>query len=101
MTAYRELLGGKLIFYISGELDESNVGVASEEFDKGIAEKPAAVILDLSALTFIDSTGVGMILSRYKRLKSAGVPIYVRGLKTQTEKVFRMSGLLGLIGIIR
>ncbi|MDR2091072.1 MAG: STAS domain-containing protein [Clostridiales bacterium] len=100
MTVCGEFLGGNFVLYISGEMDESNVRAAAAEFDRGIEKSPSAVVLDLSALTFIDSTGVGMILSRYGRLKSAGIPLYARGLRAQTEKVFRMSGLLGIIGIV-
>ncbi|MDR2047003.1 MAG: STAS domain-containing protein [Clostridiales bacterium] len=101
MTAYGEFSGGKLIFYFSGELDESNIRVAAAELDGKIAENPTAVILDFSELSFIDSTGIGMLLARYGRLKKAGIPLYARGLKGQTEKVFRMSGLLGIINVLR
>jgi stage II sporulation protein AA (anti-sigma F factor antagonist) len=100
MTVHGEFLGKRFVLYISGELDESNIREAAEEFDKGIEKNPAVVVLDLTALSFIDSTGVGMILSRYRRLKGAGIPLYAKGLKMQTEKVFRMSGLLGIIEIV-
>ncbi|MDR1906558.1 MAG: STAS domain-containing protein [Clostridiales bacterium] len=99
MTVHREFWGGRLVIYICGELDESNIDIAREEFDKGIADNPNTVVLEMSELKFIDSTGIGMIISRYKRLKSMGVPMYVKGLKAQTEKVFRMSGLLSIIKI--
>ncbi|MDR3293452.1 MAG: STAS domain-containing protein [Clostridiales bacterium] len=100
MTAYKEFSGGKLIFYITGEIDESNISLVREEFDNGLALLPNAVILDLRQMTFIDSTGIGMIISRYNKLKKIGVPLYARGLSAQTEKVFKTAGLLNIIGII-
>lgn len=100
MTTYREFLGGKLIFHISGELDESNISDAKISLDKGIEQRPAVVVLDLSRMTFIDSTAIGMILSRYRKLKSLGIPLCVKGLGAQTEKVFRTSGLLTIIPVV-
>ncbi|MDR1940015.1 MAG: STAS domain-containing protein [Clostridiales bacterium] len=101
MTAHSEFSDGRMIFYINGELDESNIGEAKEAFDDGMLRGPSAVVLDLSGLTFMDSTAVGMIISRYKRLKSVGAKLYARGLTRQTERVFRTSGLFGIIEVIR
>ena len=51
------------------------------------------VIIDLSELDFMDSTGIGVMLGRYKKLKSKNKPIFICNPSTHAEKIFKMTGL--------
>ena len=51
------------------------------------------VIFDLSGMTFMDSTGIGLLIGRYKKLKQFNVPIYISGASVATEKVIELAGL--------
>ena len=45
----------------------------------------------------MDSTGIGMLLGRYKKLERLGIPMYVTGTNKQVDKVFFTSGIYEII----
>ena len=51
------------------------------------------VIIDLSELEFMDSTCIGVLIGRYKRMKSSNIPIYICNPNNHIEKIFKMTGL--------
>ncbi len=51
------------------------------------------VIMDFSSVTFIDSSGLGLILGRYNQLKKHNGSLYVSGVNKQTEKIFNIAGI--------
>ena len=57
--------------------------------------KDQPVILDFSEVTFMDSSGVGMLIGRYKTKTAYGGTIYASGLDAAIERLYRMAGLLG------
>ena len=85
----------KLTFYVYGELDECSASNAKNILDKIINENlnMKSVIFDLSGLSFMDSTGVGLLIGRYKKLKQFNVPVYISGASVSAEKVIELAGL--------
>lgn len=82
--------------YVSlfGEIDES---CASEVrmrldslFDSAGLDK---VVLDFAGVSFMDSTGIGMLLGRYKILKAKGIPLLLRSPQNVVDKVLSLSGI--------
>lgn len=51
------------------------------------------VVMDFSNVTFIDSSGLGLILGRYNQLKKHNGNLYVSGVSKQTEKIFNIAGI--------
>jgi stage II sporulation protein AA (anti-sigma F factor antagonist) len=51
------------------------------------------VIMDFSKVTFIDSSGLGLILGRYNQLRRTNSNLYVCGVNKQTEKIFNIAGI--------
>ncbi len=84
-----------LTFYIYGELDECSASNAKNYLDKIINDNlnTQKVIFDLSGLSFMDSTGIGLLIGRYKKLKQFNLPSFITGASCQTEKVIEISGL--------
>lgn len=84
-----------LTFYVYGELDEYSASKAKTMLDKVINDNlnTSKVIFDLSGLSFMDSTGIGLLIGRYKKLKSFNVPSYITGASFSAEKVIEISGL--------
>ncbi len=54
----------------------------------------------MSDLNFMDSTGIGLILSRYKKLKKQNVPVYITAPNPQIDKIIRVSGLYTIMPLI-
>lgn len=55
------------------------------------------VIMDFSNVTFIDSSGLGLILGRYNQLRKMNGSLYVCGVNKQTEKIFNIAGIWTII----
>lgn len=90
---------GSLYVYLSGELDEytaSPVRAAVDDLlDKNIGVR--SVVFNLSGLKFMDSTGIGMMIGRYKKLKRLNIPLYLQGAPVSIEKILQLSGLYGIM----
>ncbi len=86
---------GVLFVYLSGELDEYAAGISRTVFDKLLDDNLNAkkVVFDISGLSFMDSTGIGMLIGRYKKLKNFGIPVFIAGASNGVEKVIELSGL--------
>ncbi len=86
---------GDTFIYLYGELDECSASKTREIIDE-IISKPTAknkVIFNFSGVTFMDSTGIGMLIGRYKKLKSKNVPIFIQNPSSSVDKILEISGL--------
>ncbi len=80
--------------YLSGELDHHNAAPIREQVDAMIAgRKPKLLVLDFSGITFMDSSGIGFVMERYKLITSLGGQLRVCGANARMEKVMRLAGL--------
>lgn len=90
----------KLYVHISGDLDLLVAPSFRAELDKYLDLKQARhLILDFSGVTFIDSSGLGVILGRYKRLTEIGGTLKICNAGAQISKVLELSGLNRIIDI--
>jgi anti-anti-sigma factor len=76
-----------------GELDLSTVAKVQDELDRVEADSPRTVIVDLSKLTFLDSTGLRCIVTADERAREAGRRmVIVRG-PDPVQRVFAITRL--------
>ncbi len=89
---------GVLYVLLCGELDEHTASYTRITLDE-IFEKPdfEKIIIDLSELSFMDSTGIGVLIGRYKRMKDHNIPIYIANPSSHAEKIFKMTGLYNIM----
>ena len=89
----------KLTVYLEGELDEYSASSAKEILDKLISDNAnvTSADFDLSEVSFMDSTGVGLLIGRYKKLKQYNIPSYITGASVNAEKVLTLSGIYGIM----
>ena len=89
---------GVLYVLLCGELDEHSAAYTRITLDE-IFEKPkfSKIIIDLSELSFMDSTGIGVLIGRYKRMKEKEIPIYITNPSSHAEKIFKMTGLYDIM----
>ncbi len=85
---------------IAGELDHCAAPQIRRQLDE-ILNDPCVtrLVLDLENLTFMDSSGIGVLLGRLRILQARGGTMSVRGMKPAVEKLFRLSGLHRVIGV--
>ncbi len=70
---------GTLAAYLSGEIDHHAAQILRREIDAQIdARMPELVTLDMGAVTFMDSSGVGLILGRSRRVGALGGQLTVQ-----------------------
>ena len=55
------------------------------------------IIFDFSGVTFMDSSGIGMIIGRYKNAKKRGGTIAITGMTPEIRRIFQISGLAKII----
>ncbi len=89
-----------LYAHISGEIDHHNSRSIRSDLDLAIKHyTPRALVLDLSGISFMDSSGLGLILGRYTVCTNAGISLAVCGVDARTMKIFDMAGLSRIINI--
>jgi stage II sporulation protein AA (anti-sigma F factor antagonist) len=91
---------GVLIVRVEGELDAHNASEFRQKFDAALDEFDAKlVIANFSNVDFIDSSGLGVILGRYRRLSILEGKIFAVCVNPQIIKIFELSGLLKIIDL--
>lgn len=75
---------------IEGELDTVTVGDLRGQIDKLVSNEPKRVEVDLAALRMLDSSGVGALVSLYKRVRAYGGEVVMVGLRDQPLAIFRL-----------
>lgn len=87
-----------LIFRITEEIDEFKVKELRRKADYEIERyMPKRVIFDFNRVSFMDSSGIGMIIGRYKQASMLGGKMEITNLRPAVRKIFEMSGVLRLI----
>ena len=71
LTAASEPLDSGVRVRLSGELDIATAGRAEEELRRAEAGEPAVLAVDLGGLTFMDSTGLRLIVAAHSRARDA------------------------------
>ena len=99
MKVKTKLHNQALYVLLIGELDESCAPFVRNNLDNLFENEKRfnKVIMDLSQLEFMDSTGIGVMLGRYKKLQHRNIPIYIINPSKQAEKIFQMSGLYDIM----
>lgn len=99
LSAKRE--GERLTVYLDGEIDHCAAGELRRAIEERIAqEKTSALCLDFSNVSFMDSSGVGMIIGRYKTIQALGGCVLASGLHPPVDRLFHLAGLHRIIQIV-
>lgn len=94
-----EVSNGVMIYYMPKELDhysaESIKRKSESAFDK---EEINYLIFDFKDTVFMDSSGIGLMTGRFRRVHDKGGRVYVVNVSTGIDKVLKMSGIYRIIG---
>lgn len=95
-----ELDGEVILVRLFGEIDHHSAAGVRSELDELIFEKrPKKMILDLSEIGFMDSSGLGLIMGRYSLIKDFGGLLVLRDPNQSTMKILKLAGMEKIIKI--
>ncbi|WP_246552373.1 anti-sigma F factor antagonist [Vallitalea pronyensis] len=93
-----KIIKRNLIVHVSEELDHHNAEIIRNKIDKIVVkENIKCVIFDFSHTKFMDSSGIGVIIGRYKNIKNRGGNVVVASVGPRMDRIFNMSGLYRII----
>lgn len=87
------------VLELSGELDIASAPWLRETLLSTLNTRSSPLVIDLSELTFIDSTGLNALVAGYNRAKQLERPYAVAGMRRNTATVFRITALDTVIPI--
>jgi len=95
-----EPLHQTLLIHLPKELDHHNCRDLKYETDLLLAENYIThVIFDFSRTEFMDSSGIGIILNRYKQMSRSGGRVTAYGVNAQIRRILKIGGISGLVTV--
>ena len=91
-------VGNTLVVKMLGELDHHSSEHVRHKIDNNISSMGISNLLfDFSNVTFMDSSGIGVIIGRYKNITEHGGNVGILNMNKNIKKVFELAGILNLI----
>lgn len=98
MRIEQEVCDGGLIVKLNGELDVASADAFRNAADRALAASGSRrLFLNLEGVTFIDSSGLGAILGRYRRISQLDGRMGIIGAAPQVRTILELSGILKII----
>ena len=97
-----QVIDNCLMVRLPKEVDHHRAGYICENADRFIVkENVAHVIFDFEDTTFMDSSGIGIIMGRYKKISCFGGHIYAIHADKQIQRILNISGLNKIVEILK
>jgi len=91
-----------LTVFLSGEIDHYAAEKLRERIEALIERNhPQMLILDFDEVSFMDSSGIGMLIGRYKTMSAYGGKMCARHLSASVNRIYRMAGLHRIIPLVQ
>ena len=101
-TVQSEFCNNILSFYLSGEIDHHSAVSIREQMDRDIYFfRPKKVIMVMNGIAFMDSSGLGLILGRYTKIKDLGGALKIEDPTPEIEKILKLAGVDRLIPVCK
>ena len=89
-----------VIEFMSTELDHHITNEVRDEIDDILMSKSVKnIIFDFKNIKFMDSSGIGVIIGRYKKVSNEGGKVSVVNVNARVKKIFNLSGMNKIINI--
>ena len=83
------------------DIDQKNAFEIREKIDNEINKRPVKnLVFDFANVEFMDSSGIGMILGRYKLLNSIGGYVYINNPSASVMKIIEIAGINRIIPVV-
>lgn len=97
-----ETRGETLVIHVGGEIDHHSAVAVRTGIDERLAEeRPQKVMLELSGVDFMDSSGLGLIMGRYALVKKYGGSLSVLDPSPAVVKIIKLAGMERMVSILR
>jgi anti-anti-sigma factor len=90
----------RTLIALSGELDAATASYLYDGLAKLEVEDAHNVVLDLAKLTFMDSTGLSVVVTEHTRLKRSGGKLTIFSPSSSIRRLFEITGLTGELDIV-
>lgn len=85
---------GTITAVLTGEIDHHSARIIRTNIDRDIQmQKPKTLILDFSGVEFMDSSGIGLIMGRYKMMRDYDGRVIIKSPKPYIKKVLYLAGI--------
>lgn len=89
-----------MVVAVDGEIDHHYAAEIREQVDRKYRRSARKdMLVDFSKVTFMDSSGIGLLIGRYKNVKEKGGRLCASGLRPDIMRIFEMAGLKRIIEI--
>ena len=85
--------GGVTVVHVGGEIDVYTAPLLREALDKQVAAGRTELVVDLENVTFMDSTGLGVLVGRLKLVRGQNGSLRIVSAQDRILKVFKITGL--------
>lgn len=100
MLLETQMVKDSLVVKIKGELDLLTAETFRNLVERAINQENAQnLILDMEHLDFIDSSGLGVILGRYRRIREQGGNMAIVGVKPHVKRILELAGIMGIVKV--
>jgi len=95
-----ERIQNTLIVKLSGEIDHHSAAEIRTKVDNELAFSPIKnIVFDFANVTFMDSSGIGMVIGRYKQIHARGGKTLIVRARPQVDRLLELSGIKKIIEI--
>ncbi len=94
MSVRIDATGEVVTAYLEGELDHHTAKEMRDTIDYAVEfNMPTLLIIDFSGVTFMDSSGIGLVMGRYRNLQKTGAELHISGATPQIYKMLQLAGI--------
>ena len=94
MSVKINVTGEVVTAYLGGELDHHTAKEMREAIDNAVElNMPTLLILDFKDVNFMDSSGIGLVMGRYRNLVKTGAELHITQAPPQIYKMLKLAGI--------
>ncbi len=94
MSVEINVTGEVVTALLSGDLDHHSARAMREAIDNAVElNMPTLLIIDFKDVSFMDSSGIGLVMGRYRTLAKSGAELHITGASPQIHKMLKLAGI--------
>ena len=95
-----QVIDNCLMIRLPAEIDHYGAGFICENADRHLLSEVKNVVFDFENTRFMDSSGIGIIMGRYRKIACFGGRVYAIHVGKQIERILKLSGLNKIVEVL-